>query len=149
MVCISRIVASAGPGTNNLNLGSAVIGGGPTGHHFSLENLLSKLDIPFAYLHIAGNDANFTLKALLMLAVRSAESAGTKLNPEQEKLLTQLRAIGHASIDAELAGRTPDEELHHKQMVAEEDEKRMWRLKVKDADILDYFPSFVELGIGD
>lgn len=40
---------------------------------YSLEALLEGLEIPFANLHSAGNDAHFILRALLMLAVRYAE----------------------------------------------------------------------------
>lgn len=39
----------------------------------SLEKILNELSIPFAALHVAGNDAHFVLRALLMLAVRDAQ----------------------------------------------------------------------------
>lgn len=42
-------------------------------HRCSLEKLLSQLEIPFAALHNAGNDAHFVLRAFLMLAVRDAQ----------------------------------------------------------------------------
>ncbi|KAI9155649.1 hypothetical protein HJFPF1_08237 [Paramyrothecium foliicola] len=42
-------------------------------HRSSLQGLLDELKIPFAYLHNAGNDAYFVLRAFLMLAVRDAE----------------------------------------------------------------------------
>ncbi|KAG8666811.1 hypothetical protein FPOAC1_011630 [Fusarium poae] len=38
----------------------------------SLKELLEKLEIPYSHLHIAGNDAHFTLRVLLMIAVRDA-----------------------------------------------------------------------------
>jgi hypothetical protein len=41
--------------------------GGPV--HKRLERLLAKLRIPYKYLHNGGNDSNFTLKALLALAL--------------------------------------------------------------------------------
>lgn len=42
-------------------------------YRYSLEKLLIELKIPYAQLHHAGNDAHFTLRALLMIAVRDAE----------------------------------------------------------------------------
>ncbi|KAM0293964.1 hypothetical protein ACHAO9_001653 [Fusarium lateritium] len=39
----------------------------------SLKELMEKLEIPYSNLHIAGNDAYFTLRVLLMIAVRDAE----------------------------------------------------------------------------
>lgn len=39
----------------------------------SLKQLLEEFDIPYSYLHIAGNDAHLTLRVLLMIAVRDAE----------------------------------------------------------------------------
>jgi len=138
-----------GSSTNDLDLGSAVLGDGPRGSHFSLADLLSRLNIPFAYLHYAGNDAHFTLKALFALAVHSMEGASTKLNQEQQEILTKLRAVGYASIAKELEGRTPDQELYHQDLLSKVDEKRASRLKAKEADVLDHFPSFVELEICD
>lgn len=42
-------------------------------YRLGLEKLLDTLQIPYAYLHAAGNDARLCLQALLMLAVRDAE----------------------------------------------------------------------------
>jgi DNA polymerase III subunit epsilon-like, C-terminal domain len=42
--------------------------GGPA--HKRLETLLIELRIPYKHLHNGGNDSNFTLKALLALALR-------------------------------------------------------------------------------
>ncbi|KAM0333976.1 hypothetical protein ACHAQA_000994 [Verticillium albo-atrum] len=42
-------------------------------YRLSLEKMLHALQIPFAHLHAAGNDARFCLQALLMLAVRDVE----------------------------------------------------------------------------
>ncbi|KAF9772975.1 hypothetical protein IL306_009269 [Fusarium sp. DS 682] len=39
----------------------------------SLQQLLEEFEIPYAQLHVAGNDAHLTLRALLMIAVRDAE----------------------------------------------------------------------------
>lgn len=42
-------------------------------YRLGLEKLLENLEIPFDDLHAAGNDAHFSLRALLMLAVKDAE----------------------------------------------------------------------------
>lgn len=42
-------------------------------YRYGLEKLLDVLEIPYALLHAAGNDARFCLQALLMLAVKDAE----------------------------------------------------------------------------
>ncbi|VUC37717.1 unnamed protein product [Clonostachys rosea] len=39
-------------------------------YRYSLERLLEELGIPYANLHVAGNDAHFALRALMMIAVR-------------------------------------------------------------------------------
>lgn len=57
-------------------------------------------------MHIAGNDANFTLKALLTIAVRSVE--GLSLNVDQRSTITKLQAIAHFSIGDKLLKSTPD-----------------------------------------
>jgi hypothetical protein len=42
-------------------------------------------------MHVAGNDANFTLRALLMIAVRDSEDKN--LNKSQQTLLLAAREI--------------------------------------------------------
>lgn len=42
-------------------------------YRYRLDKLLDVLEIPYAKLHAAGNDARFSLQALLMLAVKDAE----------------------------------------------------------------------------
>jgi hypothetical protein len=44
-------------------------------HKASLKELLTILECPSQYMHVAGNDANFTLRALLMLSVRDLDPA--------------------------------------------------------------------------
>ena len=64
-------------------------------YRYSLERLLDELDIPFAALHAAGNDAHFTMRALCMIAARDAERqspASSILTP----LLQTLSSIGQA-----------------------------------------------------
>ncbi|KAH7234687.1 uncharacterized protein BKA55DRAFT_521707 [Fusarium redolens] len=39
----------------------------------SLKKLLEEFEIPYSQLHLAGNDAHFTLRVLLMIAARDAE----------------------------------------------------------------------------
>jgi hypothetical protein len=60
-------------------------------HPCSLKDLLIALDCPFNFLHIAGNDANFTLRALLMLAARGSQ--GKNPDESQQALLSALQAI--------------------------------------------------------
>lgn len=45
-----------------------------------MEKLLETLEIPFAALHSAGNDAHFALRALLMIATRDAERQSQDLS---------------------------------------------------------------------
>ena len=61
----------------------------------SLNDLLIEMDCPFNLLHIAGNDANFTLRALLMIAVRG--SHGKSLNDSQQAILSAIRAIAQST----------------------------------------------------
>jgi hypothetical protein len=112
-----------------------------------LKAVLEGLEIPFRHLHVAGNDANFTLKALLMVAVRGTRDANTKLNEDQEELLAKLQAIGQASIDAELSRETPDSEKHHRKVLAQNNEKRNVRLEARKVDLLDHFSGFAGLEI--
>ncbi|KAK5992160.1 hypothetical protein PT974_05560 [Cladobotryum mycophilum] len=64
-------------------------------YRYSLEKLLHELGIPFINLHIAGNDAHFVLRCLLMIAVRDAERhADTSAPPDW--LLSTFRKIAQA-----------------------------------------------------
>lgn len=78
---------------------------------FGLQDLLEKLKMPFKHLHVAGNDANFTLKAFLFLAAQSVKDPGTQLNPDQEEILKKIQAFGQAPIVNGISGRTPDEDF--------------------------------------
>jgi hypothetical protein len=64
-------------------------------HPCSLKELLIALNSPFNFLHIAGNDANFTFRALLMIAVR--DSQGTNPNKSQQVLLSTIQAIAQST----------------------------------------------------
>lgn len=58
---------------------------------FSLKTLLRKLHCPFTHLHSAGNDAHFTLRAALLLAILGCED-------QEHELLPVLRDIALADI---------------------------------------------------
>lgn len=57
----------------------------------SLKDVLIELEIPFGYLHNAGNDAHFTLKLLFMQVVNSCQDM--KLSTEQKERRMLLQAI--------------------------------------------------------
>ncbi|RDW69557.1 hypothetical protein BP6252_08577 [Coleophoma cylindrospora] len=61
----------------------------------SLEQLVTILGCPFKYLHIGGNDANFTLRALLMLVVKDSEYNLTGL---RKLLLSVLQEIAQSTM---------------------------------------------------
>ncbi|RSM20685.1 hypothetical protein CDV31_000372 [Fusarium ambrosium] len=65
-------------------------------YRYSIEKLLDEFGIRYAKLHVAGNDAHFALKALLMIAVRDGQMAAT---PGDEELFRYLDAIAHAPCD--------------------------------------------------
>lgn len=73
-------------------------------YRYSLEKLLSELEIPFTALHIAGNDAHFVLRVFLMLAARNAQRE-LALAPDAlpEKLLDS-RATAQAPWPSTKAG---------------------------------------------
>ena len=60
-------------------------------YHKSLKDLLIEMNYPFPLLHTAANDANFTLRALLIIAVRG--SYGESLNDSQRAILAAAQAI--------------------------------------------------------
>jgi len=68
---------------------------------YMLQSILETLSVPYAFLHTAGNDANFTLKALLMLCVRYLETDDS-IDPRQEEKLAVIRCIAQASIESDL-----------------------------------------------
>ncbi|KIV83258.1 hypothetical protein PV11_05303 [Exophiala sideris] len=62
----------------------------------SLRDILTRLGCPFAQLHSAGNDANFTPRALLLLAVKSY--IGQTLRQETQRTLDLLKGIAQSRI---------------------------------------------------
>jgi hypothetical protein len=71
-----------------------------------LERVLERLECPHNKLHSAGNDANFTLKALILLGIASYSSQYEldSLEPEALKMLDQLWDVAY-STDNELLQR--------------------------------------------
>ena len=63
----------------------------------TLGELLTELNCPYGSLHSAGNDAHFTLRALILLAVRDCK---TRTDAEYEERLDVLERIAYASIPA-------------------------------------------------
>ena len=70
-----------------------------------LSSILNELQCPFQNLHTAGNDAYFTLRVLLLLAIKDYPKE--RFNSNHEKTLSALKAITSVSIP-----RKPD--LHLK-----------------------------------
>jgi DNA polymerase III alpha subunit (gram-positive type) len=58
-----------------------------------LRGLLNMLQIKFQHMHVAGNDANFTLRALLLLGIWDSKSEGIEVSVKQEGLVVALRAV--------------------------------------------------------
>ncbi|KIM96022.1 hypothetical protein OIDMADRAFT_59109 [Oidiodendron maius Zn] len=66
---------------------------------FTLSALLAELKCPYkrSDLHNAGNDATFTLHAMLMLAIKSAESR--EIGPIERENLERLKALTQVELD--------------------------------------------------
>jgi len=67
-------------------------------YRYSIERLLEELNIPYANLHAAGNDAHFVLKALLMITVRDGRMAPETMTTRDRELFCALEAIAHAPV---------------------------------------------------
>lgn len=63
-------------------------------HRCTIEEMLNLLGCPFGHrvLHVAGNDANFTLRALLLIAVADT-AAANHLDPAQKSTLLAFEEI--------------------------------------------------------
>jgi hypothetical protein len=61
----------------------------------SLERVLERLECPHAHMHSAGNDANFTLRALLLLGVATYSSRYEHLEDETWKMLDKLWDVAY------------------------------------------------------
>ena len=85
-----------------------------------LRDLLRDLQCPYRHLHNAGNDAHFTLRALLLLAVRSYSDINIVDNNAIRQRLVLLREIAQSSLP-------PDSNR-----IAEENRKKQERLQAKE-----------------
>ncbi|KAL1868505.1 hypothetical protein Daus18300_005939 [Diaporthe australafricana] len=90
-------------------LSKSILGpGSPAAEHHpplqkhALTDVLTELDVPYSWhhLHNAGNDATYTLHALIMLAIRWAESTDKAREGLTSKRLEQLRAFAEAELKA-------------------------------------------------
>lgn len=79
----------------------------------TLGELLTELECPHSWLHNAGNDANFILRALLLLAVRSCNGSSRDglscLLNEVAKTPIPLRSPGEEEILAQQKARKAQE----------------------------------------
>ncbi|KAL5320459.1 hypothetical protein ACEPPN_011264 [Leptodophora sp. 'Broadleaf-Isolate-01'] len=69
-------------------------------HRCTMEEMLTQLDCPFGdrVLHTAGNDANFALRALLLLARKDAAAANLPFSSEIESLLSIFAKIALSQV---------------------------------------------------
>ncbi|KAK6524544.1 hypothetical protein TWF281_011450 [Arthrobotrys megalospora] len=65
---------------------------------YSLYGLLKHFDCPFRNLHCAGNDAHFTLRLLLVLAIHSVQDMGQLI--EHVAAVIELQRIAYAALPA-------------------------------------------------
>ena len=63
-----------------------------------LKNILAKLNCPVERCHVAGNDANFTLRALLLLVAECYFGFEDSLNDKARERLEKIKAIGHSPL---------------------------------------------------
>ena len=95
----------------------------PTVTTFRLKDLLARLGLIVEGCHIGGNDANFTLRALLLLAVEIFHTSNL-LNQPTKEILETIRAIGLESLPCLLppptsraakksASKDPDAPIRH------------------------------------
>ena len=62
----------------------------------TFSSVLSELQCPFQNLHIAGNDAYFTLRVLLLLATR--DYPDEEVDSNHQEILSALKALTNVSI---------------------------------------------------
>jgi hypothetical protein len=61
--------------------------------HFDLKDPLKKLQIPFTALKCGGNDASFTLKALLLLSICNSDTITMKQEERATHLITMAKEL--------------------------------------------------------
>jgi hypothetical protein len=95
-------------------------------HRCTMEEMLNLLGCPFGdrILHAAGNDANFTLRALLLIATVDSAASNHLLKPEQEALLSAFERIAKGPVPL----NDRQKELELRQQI-EEDRARRRREK--------------------
>lgn len=59
-------------------------------YRYSLEKLLDSLDIPYANLHAAGNDAQFKLRAVLLIVVKDVQRQYGDTNDSLSRVLEAI-----------------------------------------------------------
>jgi hypothetical protein len=99
----------------------------------SLGTVLKYLGIPFqkCRLHNAGNDAHFTLRALLMLAAKSFERMELGERPAAQ--ISNLKSIALDPIDFE--SRTPDSQKYQMELDVKRALKREHAIGSSDDDL--------------
>lgn len=90
-----------------------------------------ELDCPFNLLHIVGSDANFTLRAFLMIAVRS--SHGKSLNDSQQAILLAAQAIAQSTGPDNWHGKKDRVAEEAKKYIAEREEINRRKREAKKA----------------
>jgi hypothetical protein len=88
-----------------------VLGPSPRNHDLILRRLLQRVGCPFAHLHIGGNDPNFTLRALLLLAADSYRLHEGLLDDAARRRLDVIRSIGQTPLPALLEQLQPGVEI--------------------------------------
>ncbi|KAF2666587.1 hypothetical protein BT63DRAFT_481086 [Microthyrium microscopicum] len=68
------------------------------GSRHTLRHILRNLNCPHGRMHSAGNDAHFTLRALLLLAVRDCKERKDVNHQQGEEILHMLESIAHAPV---------------------------------------------------
>jgi hypothetical protein len=72
-----------------------------------LGHLLQELDCPFGYLHNAGNDANYTLRALLLLMVRGFQDMVSALTDAERSVVSDLKSMAHFHLSVPTEAQFP------------------------------------------
>lgn len=96
----------------------------------SLRDLLVLLECPFNKLHIAGNDANFTLRALLLLAVKWCMN---QQRQEDDKILSILQHISTHPIPSYIDPDIKAAEKREKRFIkSRKHQSKLWSKEKQD-----------------
>jgi hypothetical protein len=96
----------------------------------SLRGILEALQCPFNNLHSAGNDANFTLRCLLLLAEKSC---ATMIESRRAKM---LHAIAHSEIPTKVIPPTKSEK-NREDKLKRLQKSRRFQSRTWDQEIID------------